>query len=200
MTATVETASETPVVLKARAAGGLYVISVVTAVTGEFVAKGKLGFFAGVVVPIACYAAVTLLLYGILRVVNRRLAWVALAFGLAGLACEALQLQSRGVNLGMVFHGFFCVLTGFLIMRARFLPHVLGALMAQGGLVWLLDLLPELARHVSPFNTMAGLAGEGLPMLWLLAMGVNAEKWQEQAAACVKKPGSPAQVKPGPMP
>ncbi|MGA9986008.1 MAG: DUF4386 domain-containing protein [Acidobacteriaceae bacterium] len=167
--------------LQARLAGGLYLVSVVTAVCAEFVFRGRLGFFAAVVVPVSCYIAVVLLLYGIFRVVKKRLSWVFVFFGLAGLLCEALQLQRHGVNLGMAFHGFYCVVLGFVMMRSTFLPRILGVLMAFAGLVWLLYLLPALAFRLTPYNTAVGLAAEALPMLWLLAMGVNEEQWREQA-------------------
>jgi hypothetical protein len=115
-------------------------------------------------------------------------------FGLAGLLCEALQLQTRGVNLGMVFHGFYCVVLGFLMLRSTFLPRILGVPMAVAGLVWLLYLLPALAHRLAPYNTAVGLAGEALPMLWLLVMGVNEERWREQAAATGKRPNRGAGV------
>jgi hypothetical protein len=34
-----------------------------------------------------------------------------------------------------------------------------------------------------------GVAAEGLLMLWLLAMGVNVQKWQKQARAAAKAGG-----------
>jgi hypothetical protein len=183
-----ETKGEMSPRLQARIAGALYLVSVVTAVFAEFVFRGRLGFFAAVVVPVSCYIAVVLLLYGIFRVVKKRLSWVFVFFGLAGLICEALQLQTHGVNLGMTFHGFYCVVLGFLMLRSTFLPRVLGVLMAFAGLVWLLYLLPALAHHLAPYNTAVGLLAEGLPMLWLLAMGLNEEQWHEQAAATGKSP------------
>jgi hypothetical protein len=189
-----ETKGEMSPRLQARIAGAFYLVSVVTAVFAEFIFHGRLGFFAAVVVPVSCYIAVVLLLYGIFRVVKKRLSWVFVFFGLAGLLCEALQLQTRGVNLGMVFHGFYCVVLGFLMLRSTFLPRILGVPMAVAGLVWLLYLLPALAHRLAPYNTAVGLAGEALPMLWLLVMGVNEERWREQAAATGKRPNRGAGV------
>ena len=181
-----ETKGEMSPGLQARIAGAFYVVGVVTAVLSEFIFHGRLGFFAAVVVPVSCYVAVVLLLYGIFRVVKKRLSWVFVFFGLAGLICEAFQLQTRGINLGMVFHGFYCVVLGFVMLRAKFLPRAAGVLMAFAGLVWLLYLLPAVARHLAPYNTVVGLTAEALPMLWLLAMGVNEEQWREQAAGTGK--------------
>lgn len=80
-------------------------LSVLTAVFAEFVVRGSLGF-AAVLIPVSCYIAVTLLLYGIFKPVDRSLSLLAASFNLAGLTFEALQLQPRAVNIGMVFRGF----------------------------------------------------------------------------------------------
>ena len=167
---------------RARAAGVLYLLAVITAVFAEFIVPGRLGI-AAVVIPISCYLGVTLLLYSIFKQVNRSLALLAVIFGLVGLAFEALQLKPGGVNIGMIFHGCYCLLIGSLIFRSSFLPRALGALMAFAGLIWLIYLAPPLANYLSPYNTVFGLLGEALPMLWLLVMGVNAQRWKAQAGA-----------------
>lgn len=173
--------------LRARIAGVLYLLSVLTAVLGEFFARGRLGF-AAILIPVLGYIAVTVLLYGIFKPVNRSLSLLAVFFNLLGLTFEALQWQPRSVNMGMVFHGSYCLLIGYLILGSTFLPRILGALMAFAGLVWLIYLSPPLADYVAPYNTACGLLGEGLPMLWLLVMGVNVQRWKEQASAA----GAPA--------
>lgn len=167
--------------LWARLAGFIYLISVLTAVTGEFFAHGKLGTVTAVIIPIVCYMAVTLLLYVVFQVVKRSLALLAVAFNLVGLVLDAWRWQPRGLNAGMVFHGAYCVLIGFLMVRSRFVPRLLGVPMAIAGLVWLLYLSPGLANRLAPSNTIVGLVAEALPMLWLLVMGVSDEKWREQA-------------------
>jgi hypothetical protein len=53
--------------------------------------------------------------------------------------------------------------------------------MVIAGLGWVTYLSPVLAHEESPYNLASGLLGEGLVMLWLLVMGVNAERWREQA-------------------
>jgi hypothetical protein len=59
----------------------------------------------------------------------------------------------------------------------------LGALMAFAGLGWLTYLSERLANNLSPYNLASGLLGEGLVMLWLLVIGLNAQKWNELATA-----------------
>ena len=169
--------------ISARTAGVLYLVAVLTAVFAEFIAPGKLGTPVAVVVPICCYAGVTLLLYSILKPVNRGVAAAALLFGLVGLGFEAFQLQLRDVNVGMTCHGVYCLLIGYLMFRSVFLPRVLGVLMAVGGLLWLIYLSPSLAKSFSPWNSAVGLIAEALPMLWLLVMGVDVQRWRQQAGA-----------------
>ncbi len=172
---------DVPARFKARAAGMLYLVAVLTAVFAEFVAPGKLGKVVADVIPVSCYAAVTLLLYSILRPVSRGVAILAALFGFVGLGFEAVQLQPRGVNVGMTCHGVYCLLIGYLMFRSTFLPRIAGLLMAFAGLVWLIYLSPALAKGLSPWNSAVGLLAEALPMLWLLVMGVNVQRWKEQA-------------------
>jgi hypothetical protein len=60
---------------------------------------------------------------------------------------------------------------------------VLGALMALAGLGWLSFQSPPFANHRSPNNLALGFLAELAPMLWLLLMGVNVQRWKEQASA-----------------
>ena len=125
----------------------------------------------------------TLLLYDIFKPVNRSASLLAAFFSLVGLAFEALRSQPRGVNIAIVFSGFYCLLIGYLIFRSTFLPRILGALMAFAGLGWLTYLSNPLVKHLSPYNLASGLLGEGSVMIWLLVKGVNLQRWQEQASA-----------------
>jgi hypothetical protein len=55
--------------------------------------------------------------------------------------------------------------------------------MAFAGLGWLTFLSTPLVNYLSPYNLASGILGEGLVMLWLLAMGVNVERWKERDSA-----------------
>ena len=168
--------------LKARIAGVLYLTSFVVGILGEFFVRGRLGFAVGLI-AVLCMVAVTLLFYGIFKPVNRGLSLLAAFVNLVGLAFEALRWNPRGVNIAMVFHGLFCILIGYLIFRSTFLPRILGALMAFAGLGWLTYLSNPLVSHLAPYNMASGLLGEGSVFLWLLVMGVNDQRWKEQASA-----------------
>jgi hypothetical protein len=52
--------------------------------------------------------------------------------------------------------------------------------MAVAGLGWLTYLSSPLANYLSPYNLALGVLGEALVMLWLLVIGLNAQKWSEQ--------------------
>jgi hypothetical protein len=93
-----------------------------------------------------------------------------------------MKLNSHGTDIAMVFHAVFCFLIGYLIFRSAFVPRVLGALIAFGGLGWLTFLSAELAANLSPYNLAIGLGGEASVFLWLLAMGVNVLPWQIRSA------------------
>jgi hypothetical protein len=162
--------------------GGLYVLAVLTALLGEFVVRGNSGA-AVALIAVPCYIAVTLLLYAILKPVNRSLSLLAMSFNLLGLVFEALRLNPRGVDIALVFHGLYCLLIGCIIFRSTFLPPILGLPMEFAGLGWLTFLKPELATFLSPYNLALGILGEAALMLWFLAFGVNVQRWKEQSSA-----------------
>lgn len=160
---------------KARIAGALYLLSVVTAAFTELFVRGKLNI-AGGLIAVAVMVVVTLLLYDIFKPVNRGLSLLAAFFSLVGLTFEAFRLQPRGVNVAIVFAGFYCLLIGYLIFRSTFLPRILGGLMVIGGLGWLTYLSNPLVKYLSPYNLVSALLAEASLFLWLLVMGVNIPK------------------------
>ena len=67
------------------------------------------------------------------------------------------------------------------------MPRILGGLMALAGLGWLTFLSPPLASHLSPYNLVLGFLAELSLCLWLLVMGVNVQRWKEQASTAQKE-------------
>jgi hypothetical protein len=165
---------------EARMAGGLYFVSVFTAIFLELLLGGRLGHAANTI-QISGMAAVTLLSYYIFKAANSNLSLLAACFNLLGLTFEVFRLNPHGVNLAIVFHGVFSTLIGYLIFRSAFIPRILGGLMTFAGLSWLTFLLPSVASYLSPYNMACGLIGEASMFLWLLVMGVNAQRWRVQA-------------------
>ena len=98
--------------LKARVAGGFYLLAVVSAVLAEALLRGRLLRAVGVI-PIASFAIVTLLLYWLLRPVNRGVMLLAAILNFISLTLEALELHLRGANIALGFHGLYCLVVGF---------------------------------------------------------------------------------------
>lgn len=101
---------------------------------------------------------------------------------LHALALLSLKLAGQASNAGIVFFGCYCLMIGYLIYKSTYLPRVLGVLMAFAGLGWLTFLWPPFASHLIPWIMLPGLLGEGSLTVWLLAKGLNAQRWHEQAS------------------
>ena len=99
------------------------------------------------------------------------------------LAMVFLKLNAYAFNLDLVFFGFWCVLTGYLIFRSTFLPRILGVLLAVDGLGWMIYVYPPLANSLFMFIAAASALAEIPLQLWLLIVGVNSDRWNEQARA-----------------
>ena len=137
------------------------------------------------------YAITSLLFYDLFKPVNKRLSLVAALVSLAGCvvgSLDVVHLPTYHVN-ALVFFGPYCLLLGILILGSKFLPRILGVLMVLAGVGWLAFLIPAVAKRMGTGIEILGVAAEGLLMLWLLAMGVNVQKWQKQARAAAKVGG-----------
>jgi hypothetical protein len=166
---------------KAKMAGVFYLLNIVTGALALFV-HGRLG--SGVLfIAALCYIVVTLLFYDIFKPVSRSLSLLAAFFSVVGCTIGGLTVFHLTPPNPLIFFGFYCLLIGYLIFRSTFLPRVLGVLMAIGGLGWLTFLSSALANHLSPYNLAPGIFGEGSLTVWLLVVGLNAQRWQEQASA-----------------
>jgi Domain of unknown function (DUF4386) len=101
---------------------------------------------------------------------------------LQSMALLFLRWSGHAFNLYLAFFGFCCILGGYIIYKATFLPRILGVLMAIAGVGYSTYLWPPLANYLYPWNLALGV-GELLLGLWLLVFGVNVERWKEQARA-----------------
>ena len=101
---------------------------------------------------------------------------------LQALTLMSLRFSARAFNTYLAFFGIWCVLMGYLIFRSTFMPRIIGVLEAFAGLCWLTFLWPPLGRYLSPYNQVLSAPGELSLMLWLLVMGVNSQRWNEQAS------------------
>src|SRR5712671_2145511 len=102
---------------------------------------------------------------------------------LQALALLFLKVNDRGAAMALVFFGFYALLTGYLIIRSIFLPRILGVVSVLGGVGWLSFLYLPLGYRLFPYIAVLGLLGAASLLLWLLVMGVNEQRWNEQASA-----------------
>jgi hypothetical protein len=99
------------------------------------------------------------------------------------LALVFLKVNGQAFNVDLVFFGLWCVLSGYLIFRSTFMPRLLGVLLMIDGVGWMLFLLPPLASYLFPLIAVASGLAEIPLQLWLIVMGVNSQRWKEQASA-----------------
>jgi len=101
---------------------------------------------------------------------------------LQSLAFLFLKLYSQAYGMALVFFAFYCLVIGYLVFKSTFLPRILGVLIAASALAWMTFLWPPFAAKYFRYLLVLDL-GEVSLVLWLLVMGVNAERWWEQADA-----------------
>ena len=103
-----------------------------------------------------------------------------------------LRLHSYTYVLALFFDGCASLVIGYLILQSTFMPRIIGPLMVIDGLGYLTFSLasflsPPFVTHIYPYVPFAtAFLGEGALFLWLIVKSVNAERWQEQAAAMVR--------------
>jgi hypothetical protein len=136
------------------------------------------------VIAFAIYIAVTVLFYHMFKPVNKSLSLVAALFSIVGCIIGSLSVFHLGPPhlSAFFFFGLYCILIGYLIFMSTFLPRIFGVLMVLAGLGWLLFLSPSLANYFAIVIEALGILAEGSLMLWLLVMGVNEQRWKEQAS------------------
>jgi hypothetical protein len=110
---------------------------------------------------------------------------------LQSLALMLLKWNGEASNLYLGFFGLCCMLAGYVIYKAAFLPRVLGIFLAIAGTGYATYLWPPLSNYFYPYNLSLGI-GELLLGLWLLVFGVNVERWKEQARATREFEAQPA--------
>lgn len=174
----------------ARMAGLAWFLCALTG-TVALLIRSPVGMAANFVATL-CYVAATLLVYALLAPVHRGLSLLAALCSLAGcgigVANMLLGLGAPAYVITLLF-GLHCFLVGYLILRSTFLPRFVGVLMVIAGLGWLtksVTMLLALPIGGSAYLLAPGILGEVTLALWLLVMGVDAQRWREQAGAAPK--------------
>jgi Domain of unknown function (DUF4386) len=222
---------------KARLAGAFYLLTILTGVfaqgfiSARLVVSGdaaatannilshdglfRLGF-AVYMIEMVCQIITTVLLYDLLKPVNRSLSLLAAVLGLIGCGIKTfsrlfyfapllvlggthylsvfsgqqlnavallfLRVNDIGAGIALVFFGFYALLKGYLVIRSTFLPRVLGWLAVLGGIGWLAFLSPPFGDRMFSFIAVLGIVGALANIGWLLVVGVNEQRWREQAS------------------
>src|ERR1700704_2567614 len=138
--------------------------------------------------------------------VNQFAPLVLLGSGPYTSALPAAQLQALAYipwnqssieySLHTVFFGFDILCMAYLVLRSTFLPKAIGVLLAIDGLAYLVYsfayfLAPGFAAQLVPWIQLPALIGEGSLCLWLLVVGVDVERWKEQASAAIRMWSTP---------
>ena len=100
---------------------------------------------------------------------------------LQALALLFFKVNDRGAGMALVFFGLYALLTGYLIIKSTFLPRILGVLSVCAGFGWLTFLYPPLGSRLFPYVAVFALLGAAALILWLLAFGIDEQRWKEQA-------------------
>ena len=104
---------------------------------------------------------------------------------LQSLALLSIRLYQFAFSVNLALFSFDCFATSYLIYKSTFLPRALGVLFGIGGACYLYNSVvyftpPGAIPDLFPFIYLPSLAAEASLALWLLAVGVNAAKWQAQ--------------------
>lgn len=99
-----------------------------------------------------------------------------------------VRLHAHGFGIGLLFFGMTCLLRGWLIVRATFLPTWLGVLLMTAGAGYLLNSFalmaaPSAAQKLFPWVLVPCFVGELALSLWLLVRGVDLLAWTRQRVA-----------------
>jgi hypothetical protein len=181
---------------RARIAGVLYLVIFIAAPSGADNAT-----VAKMTVTLACDTGVALLFYQLFKPVNGNVSLTAAIFRLIFVAAMAVNFLNyvgplnllnsahsaaafnTGYGIALVPFGVHCLMTGYLIFRSKFLPKIIGVLFALAGLGYLTFVWPPLGdRLFVPYVLVPGVVGEGSLTLWLIIVGVNSERWRQQAS------------------
>ncbi|MGZ3491205.1 MAG: DUF4386 domain-containing protein [Gemmatimonadaceae bacterium] len=174
----------------------------------------RLGF-AIYMIEMVCQIVMTVLIYDLLKPVNRSVSLLAAVVGLIGCGIKTfsrlfyfapllvlggthylsvfsgeqlnavallfLRVNDIGAGIALVFFGIYAILKGYLVIRSTFLPRVLGWLAVLGGIGWLAFLSPPFGERMFSIIAIVGIIGSLANIAWLLVVGVNEQRWREQA-------------------
>jgi hypothetical protein len=170
---------------RARVNGLVYLLYFLVAIYSQVLISQK-HFAVGnmvTMVSFVLYFALALLFYYLFKPVNRYISFIAAFVSIAGCIVGAIAIYYLPASKisPLIFFAPYCLLIGYLICRSAFLPHILGVLMLLAGVGWLVFMSP-LEKYLVTYIEGLGILAEAALMLWLVTMGVNVQRWKEQAS------------------
>lgn len=165
----------------ARIAGVFYLLVFVFGIAALGTSGGTR--LAANLVAAAVYYVVTVMLYRLYEPVSQPGSLVTALFSFAALTIGVLSdlgVVHSPINT-LVLFGAYCIGLGLLTLRATFLPRTVGVLLVIAGLGWLTYIHPPLTKRLGALAMVPGMVGEGVLTFWLLAKGVDPERWRAQS-------------------
>jgi hypothetical protein len=106
---------------------------------------------------------------------------------LQALAYVSLDPQGISFAIQQVIYAGYLLAAGFVVFQSTFLPRAVGVLLVIGALCYLTYsfssiVAPGFAAHLVPLIQLPSGVAELSLCLWLLIVGVNERRWQEQAS------------------
>ncbi|MGH9418539.1 MAG: DUF4386 domain-containing protein, partial [Thermoanaerobaculia bacterium] len=99
------------------------------------------------------------------------------------LVLAILRINDEGAGVAVALFGPSTFLLGWLMTKSTYYPKWLGVLGLIGGIGWTTFFVPSFGRPLFMFLAAIGVAGALATIGWLLIVGVNEEKWRQQALA-----------------
>jgi Domain of unknown function (DUF4386) len=100
---------------------------------------------------------------------------------LATLSLLSLNIQAQGYAIGLLFFGFYCLIIGYVIIKSKAIPIIVGILYALSGLCYLINSFTMFLSKgfENPYFIYLAIPifiGELALCLWLLVKGIDTSK------------------------
>jgi Domain of unknown function (DUF4386) len=167
----------------ARIAGIFYLLVFVFGIAA-LATSGDLRFATNLAAS-AVYYVVTVMLYRLYLPASATASLLTALISFSALTIGVLvqfDLMEFPLNTLVLFGGY-CIGLGWLTLKSTFLPKAIGVMLIVAGAGWLTHLHPPLADRLGALALAPGMVGEGVLTVWLMAVGVDPDRWRAQAAS-----------------
>lgn len=165
----------------ARIAGAFYLLVFVFGIAA-LTTSGDTRFAANLIAA-GVYYVVTVMLYQLYKPVSPMGSLVTALFSFVALTIGVLK-DFGAVRFPLntlVLFGAYCIGLGWLTVKSTFLPRAIGVLLLVAGLGWLTYIYPPLGKRLGALAMAPGMVGEGVLTIWLLAAGVDPDRWRARS-------------------